>query len=97
MTESHSTIWVCLCCMYTHANGECCPDDTHGGDSVQPWSTLPDGMHVTMGMLSDEHDTACDSQDDCECAHSTYSTSQCEGCGSYLHGERWAFTLWETR
>jgi len=23
-----------------------------------------------------------------------YSRSQCEGCGSWLHGERYAFMLW---
>lgn len=30
---------------------------------------------------------------ECDCERDTYSTSQCEGCGSYLHGERHAMTL----
>jgi hypothetical protein len=31
--------------------------------------------------------------DECDCETNTFSTSQCEGCGSYLHGERHAMTL----
>lgn len=32
---------------------------------------------------------------ECDCAENTFSTSQCEGCGSYLYGERYAMTLWK--
>ena len=32
---------------------------------------------------------------ECDCETDTYSTSQCEGCGSYLHGERHAMTLFK--
>lgn len=32
---------------------------------------------------------------ECECHRKTHSTYQCEGCGSYLHGEREALTAWE--
>lgn len=35
--------------------------------------------------------------DECDCETNTYSTSQCEGCGSWLHGERHAFHLWKER
>lgn len=32
---------------------------------------------------------------ECECAQDTFSTSQCAGCGSWLHGERHAMTLFK--
>lgn len=32
---------------------------------------------------------------ECDCHRQTYSTSECEGCGSWLHGEREALTAWE--
>lgn len=32
---------------------------------------------------------------ECDCETNTYSTSQCQGCGSYLHGERHAMTLFQ--
>lgn len=87
-------LWVCVCCMLSHANGECCEDDTHGGDSIAPWTLLSDGEHVTMGGA--EHSEYCtrDTDGDCDCEIDTYSTSRCDGCGSWLHGERHAFTLW---
>lgn len=90
------TIWVCQCCMLAHANGECCDSEQHGGDGVEPWAKLDDGEHVTMGIALSEHGEYCLANEDgeCDCEHDTYSTSQCGGCGSYLHGERHAFTLW---
>lgn len=33
--------------------------------------------------------------DECDCQTNSHSTSQCEGCGSYLHGERHAMTLFK--
>jgi hypothetical protein len=88
--------------MLTHANGECCADDTHGGDSIEPLSTIEHPSHVAMGMTYAEHAEDCtlhimgsDAPGDyeCDCETDTYSTSQCDGCGSYLHGERHAMTL----
>ncbi|MFI0265601.1 hypothetical protein [Streptomyces luteogriseus] len=32
---------------------------------------------------------------ECDCETNTYSTSQCKGCRSYLHGERHAMTLFK--
>lgn len=93
MSENLGTIWVCGCCMLTAANGECCGDDEHGGDGCEPWGNLLDDCRVTMGMMRDEHGEWCDG-DECDCESNTYSTSQCEGCGSWLHGGRYAFTLW---
>jgi len=100
--SDYGTIWVCVCCMLSHANGECCDSDEHGGDGVQPWAKLEDNERVAMGLSYDEHGTSCtmhpdhpewDRDTECDCETDTYSTSQCDGCGSYLHGERHAFHL----
>jgi hypothetical protein len=89
---------VCQCCMLSHANGECCPDDDHGGDGIKPWSDLEPGYSVTMGLLAEEHSDQCrpdDRETDrCGCEGPWFSWSRCDGCGSYLGGDRWAFTLW---
>lgn len=91
------TIWVCVDCLLTHANGEC-------GESPdrEPLSLIGDGYSVTLGMLVEEHDDLCrvgyigDSDTyECECDRREFSRSGCEGCGSNLDGERHALTLWE--
>jgi len=98
----YGTIWVCQCCMLSHANGECCPDDSHGGDGIQPWANVDfDRFAVWMGLAADEHDEGCEvritgehsANEECECDRNTFSTWSCEGCGSHLAGERHAFTL----
>lgn len=43
-------IWVCLCCMLVHANGECCGRPEHGGDSKEPLNRVT-GWNLA---LSDE-------------------------------------------
>jgi hypothetical protein len=102
--DTYGTIWVCVCCILSHANGECCADDQHGGDGVEPLSSIGDGFHVAMGMGYEEHAEDCETRIhngvpdgyECDCETNTYSTSQCEGCGSYLHGERHAVTLFKS-
>jgi hypothetical protein len=99
--ENYGTIWVCQCCMLAHANGECCADDQHGGDGCEPLSAIEAPFTVAMGMAYEEHAEDCETHIqngapdnyECDCETNTYSTSQCEGCGSYLHGERHAMTL----
>lgn len=102
--ENYGTIWVCQDCMLHEANGECggCHSD-HGHDR-EPLSAIGDDFHVAMGMAYAEHEEDClfrtqgdDAPDsyECECERNTFSTSQCEGCGSYLHGERHAMTLFK--
>jgi hypothetical protein len=97
----YGTIWVCQCCMLSHANGECCADDLHGGDGIAPWSDVDfDRFAVAMGLLSlRDHDDACevdpDTDEACGCERREFSTSRCDGCGSSLAGERHAF--WLTR
>jgi hypothetical protein len=88
----HGTIWVCACCMLVHANGECA-DDCH---SAEPWSQLPtaDGWDAAMG--TGEHSEYCtpeDREEGCDCDHTSFSWSACDGCGSSLGGDRYAFTL----
>lgn len=98
-------ISVCQCCMLAHANGECCPDDNHGGDGIAPWADMAEGHTVTMGLLAEEHNEYCEvyktgswpTDYECDCEGPWFGTSRCDGCGSYLHGDRYAFTLWATR
>lgn len=114
--ESYGTIWVCVCCMLSHANGECCANDQHGGDGAEPLSSIENGFHVAMGMGYEDHADDClthvindlearfpdlDWPDvpgdyECDCETDTFSKTQCEGCGSYLHGERHAMTLFKS-
>lgn len=92
------TIWVCQCCMLSHANGECCAEDSHGGDGMHPLSLIGAAESVTMGLLAEEHQDECteeDREEGCECDRRTFSWSSCEGCGSALGGDRYALTLWD--
>lgn len=109
------TLRVCVCCMLTAANGECCDRDDHGGDGNIPLSLIEPGQHVVPGTGWEDHDTSClthlinscksahpelewpdvPGDYECDCETDTYSTSQCDGCGSWLHGERHGMTLFE--
>jgi hypothetical protein len=104
MTENYGTIWVCVCCIFMHANGECCSlADAGHSDGCEPLSAIEAPFTVAMGMAYDEHAEDCETRIqngapadyECDCETNTYSTSQCEGCGSYLHGERHAMTLFK--
>lgn len=97
MAKESVTIWVCVDCIMHHANGECggCHDDEVGHDR-EPLNLL-DPANTAMGMTQEGH--ACGRQDDtyfgeCDCETNTFSTSRCEGCGSWLRGERHAMTVW---
>ena len=96
-SENYGTIWICQDCLMHEANGECgsCHNDEHGHDE-EPLSAIEPGWNITLGMDRNEHQCGED-VDECDCEESTYSTSQCDGCGSYLHGERHAATLWRER
>lgn len=123
----YGTIWVCVCCMLVHANGECCArDDAHKpardergrftGDTIlgdsYPLSRVRPPFRMALGMRTEEHSCVehteddpeceagtcdCERADECDCERQTYSTSQCEGCGSYLHGERHAMWLYKEK
>lgn len=102
----YGTIWVCQCCMLSHAYGECCPDGSHGGDGIAPWSAIDFARFgVAMGLPPEEHAEDCEvritgeqtGNEECECDRDTFSRSRCDGCGSYLHGSRYAFSLTRER
>lgn len=102
--ENLGTIWVCQDCMLHHANGECgsC-SDLYGPHDEEPLNLIEVPGTLAMGMAYEGHAEDClwrttwvnDVPDsyECDCETNTFSTSQCEGCGSYLHGERHAMTL----
>jgi hypothetical protein len=97
MSENLGTIWVCIDCLLHHANGECgsC-SDLYGPHDEEPLSAIEAPYTVAMGMAYEEHSCGRENGEhveECDCETNTYSTSQCEGCGSYLHGERHAMTL----
>jgi hypothetical protein len=87
--------------MLSHANGECCDNDMHGGDGCEPLSAIAPTDGLAMGLLAEEHREGCAVREtgswplayECDCETDTFSTSRCEGCGSYLHGERHAMTV----
>lgn len=88
-------LWVCQCCMLEHGNGECCADDSHGGDGVAPWSAFDFArFSVTMGLLRKYHEGGCLADEDCDCERESFGRWPCSGCGSGLAGERFAFTMW---
>lgn len=99
MSKVLGTIWVCQCCMLTHANGECCADDQHGGDGREPLSLIGAGESVTLGMSAEEHADGCTedvrNNHGCDCERREFSWSSCDGCGSVLGGDRFALTLWD--
>ena len=110
---NYGILWVCVCCLMSAANGECCASDDHGGDGVKPLSLVEHPYTVHTGMGWADHDIDClryiihdlrerfpeldwpdvPGDHECDCEQNTFSTSQCGGCGSYLHGERHAMTL----
>lgn len=96
MSNETITIWVCQCCMLNHTDGECGCGAYYGIDPDHDPLGMVDNNKITMGMLSDEH--SCGDPDDlygkCGCETNTHSTSSCQGCGSWMHGERHAMTLW---
>jgi hypothetical protein len=90
------TIWVCPCCMLTHANGECRADDSHGGDFLEPLGSIRPEDALALGLAEDEHHEQCtprDRENGCDCEVNPFSHLQCDGCGSFLAGERHAMTL----
>lgn len=103
MSNESITIWVCQCCMLNHANGECGCGAYYGEDPDHDPLSLVSNNNITMGMAYEEHSDTCqvnitgywtNSEEQCECETNTYSTSPCQGCGSWLSGERHAMTIW---
>jgi hypothetical protein len=97
--EDYGTIWVCQDCFLHHANGEC--GGCHESHDEEPLNLISGDFWVTAGMAWSEHSDDCRTERQvdsgswhgCDCETDSYSTSACEGCGSWLHGERHAMTL----
>jgi hypothetical protein len=94
------TIWLCMCCMLIAANGECCDSPEHGGDGCEPLSLIDPCEQLTLGLTAEEHHEDCPNHgewqgEECGCERVEFRTTSCEGCGSYLHGERNAAMLWD--
>lgn len=102
------TLWVCEDCMLHHANGGCCdcPSD-EGHDDVHDAGPLCliDYINSALGMGWEDHAEGCPNRVskcsgeyvECDCETRSFSTSQCDGCGSFLHGARHAMTEWIKR
>lgn len=94
--EPSVTQWFCMDCLMLHANGEYTPREEDDSEP-EPLSAIPDGWHATMGRAREEHECGRENGEDvdeCECEDGGFSWSQCDGCGSWLGGDRHAFTLW---
>lgn len=107
MVKIIDTLSVCEPCLLVHANGECgeihaqsCPlgarmpedNDECNCGAREPWSAYPGGdRYVAMG--TDEHSEYCERESDgeCDCADLGFCTTRCDGCGSDLYGDRYAF------
>lgn len=106
LSVDYGTLWVCQCCMLAEANGECCADNEHGGDGIAPWSDVDFARFaVWMGLAYSEHEDGCVLREtgerpndyECDCERREFSSSRCEGCGSWLAGYRHAFGLTRER
>jgi len=89
------TLWVCVDCIMHAASGECGSCHSSQGHDREPLNKI-DYRSSAMGLTQGEHE--CDDPEnpnyECDCETVTFSLSQCQGCGSYLHGERHAMTEW---
>lgn len=100
MTD-YATLWVCIDCHMTAANGETIEDRDER--APEPWSDLNgDTRSVTPGLMASEHDEDCSNfdadgsflgVDDEPCETEDFSWRRCDGCGSTLGGARFAYTL----
>jgi hypothetical protein len=106
--RDYYTLDLCTCCFVALVNGEpCqCPEDD---ETCHPEGLMGklEGEEITPGSFASQHESSClmhllDSADvpgdyECECERSDFSTSQCDGCGTYLAGAREKATGWLRR
>lgn len=87
-----SEISVCTDCMLLHANGEFDPD--RPTDEPEPLALITEGYSVTLGG---EHTDMCELNEygECDCDQLGFSGQPCQGCGSWLGGDRYLMTLWQ--
>lgn len=89
------TYWVCIDCRMAKETGAV------GEDAETPmeqtWSLIETGQTVTAGLMREEH--ACgieigEDVEECECDLDDFSKTPCDGCGQYLAGQRFGYTVW---
>lgn len=94
--------WVCLDCCYYISFGELpshmTDEEAHAWS--ESWDKANAGYRHTLGLASEEHDENCprfhgDTDVECDCEVITFSSSQCDCCGSHLGGERHAVSVWK--
>lgn len=83
---AQGVLWVCVECLMARE-----ADDTE--EYPNAWSREPD-IDVTLGQLYEAHDCDDPTSGICSCDHRNFSTSRCDGCGSHVAGERFAYTWW---
>lgn len=98
MDDCLGTVWVCTDCMLVEANGEC--DPYRPEDLPEPLSAIPARERLTLGMGWEDHGCGRTEQSwrdgvECDCEVNPFSTSACDGCGDWHHGERHAMTAWK--
>jgi hypothetical protein len=96
-----SDLWVCPTCMLMHANGVDIRTESHAGDPSEPAPFALWEGHYHRIAMGGEHAEECPNgpdgprDSDCDCETREYSSRSCDGCGSHLHGTRYAFTLFD--
>lgn len=97
--------WACVDCLILLANGENPTDITE--DELSAWhadiTAKNAGYNVTLGMIREDHActedfggmTAGEAGGECECETRSFSSSECDHCGSSLAGERHAIAFFK--
>lgn len=91
-TVPGGVIWVCLDCMLAREGDG--PTET---PDCEPWSLIGDDVEITAGMVFEEHYCSDPGEQECDCERIEFSWGTCQGCGSTLGGERYAYTYWVDR
>lgn len=99
MTKKYATTtyWVCIDCHMVHHIG----DEHEVLSGLEVWNTIEDDQTYTSGLLQEDHQCGWEEMDsndeppcDGECETATFSWADCEGCGTNLGGQRFAYTVW---
>jgi hypothetical protein len=106
MAKISHELWVCTSCMLHSQNGECgeCKNCSAWPDEVDPeqplpWALWPEEGSWNMAMGAHEHSDTCteeDQQEGCDCGRIPQSAMFCSGCGTTIHGARYAFVRFHT-
>lgn len=87
-------ISVCLTCMIAHANGE----DIREENSKEPEPFALFHGQISRLAMGGEHNENCTEEDraeGCDCEDLGFSWHRCDGCGSFLGGDRFRFTVFD--